>query len=146
MLTADERAQLGDALMTAIPDAVIYAGCDGMIRYWNAGATRIFGFGKAEAIGQSLDIVIPPNLRERHWEGYHHVMKTGKSRYRVSDLLSVPAHAKSGAKLSIQFTVALVRDAGGAPVGIVAVLRDVTRDFVELKRLRALERQASGAP
>lgn len=137
MLSADERACVGQALMEDLPDAVIYADRDGTIRHWNAGAARIFGYGAAEAVGRPLDLIIPERLRARHWEGFRRVMATGESRYGPSDLLSVPAETKSGAALSIQFTVALVRDAAGAPTGIVALLRDVTQDYQELKRLRA---------
>ncbi len=144
MLSAEERARVAGALMSDLPDAVVYADRDGTIRYWNVGATRIFGFTEAEALGHSLDIIIPPSLRDRHWAGFRRTMETGESRYGPSDLLSVPAQTKSGAKLSIQFTVALVRDEAGAPSGIVALLRDVTREFQELKRLRALVRPEAG--
>ncbi len=137
MLTDGERARLGRALMEDLPDAVIYADRDGRIRHWNAGAARIFGYDASEAEGQSLDLIIPQRLRARHWEGFGRVMETGRSRYGASDLLSVPAETKSGAALSIQFTVALVHDEDGTATGIVAVLRDVTRDFLEMKRLRA---------
>ncbi len=131
---------LARTLLVDLPDAVIYADRDGTIRYWNPGAERIFGFTKAEAIGQSLDIIIPERLRQRHWDGYARMMQTGKSRYAADELLSVPAVTKAGASLSIQFTVAAVRDADGNLNGIVASLRDVTATFIELKRLRAAAR------
>ncbi len=132
-----DLAALGRTVIDDIPDAVIYADRDGAIRFWNAGAERIFGFTSDEALGRSLDIIIPEGLRQRHWDGYHHMMTTGHSRYGARDLLSVPAVNKAGASLSIQFTVAPVRDKSGELAGIVAVLRDVTATFQELKRLRA---------
>ncbi len=132
-----DLAALGRTVIDDIPDAVIYADRDGAIRFWNAGAERIFGFTSEEALGRSLDIIIPERLRQRHWDGYHHMMTTGHSRYGAGDLLSVPAVNKAGASLSIQFTVAPVRDKSGELAGIVAVLRDVTATFQELKRLRA---------
>jgi PAS domain S-box-containing protein len=128
---------LAQTLLADLPDAVIYADRDGTIRFWNAGAERIFGFNKSEAIGRSLDIIIPERLRQRHWDGYRHMMQTGHSRYAADELLAVPAVTKAGESLSIQFTVAAVRGADGALSGIVAVLRDVTATFRELKRLRA---------
>ena len=131
---------LARTLLVDLPDAVIYADRDGNIRYWNPGAERIFGFTKSEAIGQSLDIIIPERLRQRHWDGYTHMMQTGKSRYAADKLLSVPAVTKAGENLSIQFTVAPVRDDNGNLNGIVALLRDVTATFLELKRLRAAVR------
>ena len=132
-----DLAALGRTVIDDIPDAVIYADRAGAIRFWNAGATRIFGFTSAEAFGQSLDIIIPERLRQRHWDGYRHMMATGHSRYGAGDLLSVPAVTKAGEPLSIQFTVAAVRDRSGELVGIVAVLRNVTATFQEMKRLRA---------
>ena len=67
-------------LVTGCPDAVIYADAQGRIRFWNEAATRIFGYREAEALGQSLDLIIPERLRDRHWQGYEHVMKGGASR------------------------------------------------------------------
>ncbi len=130
---------LGKTVILETPDAVIYADREGIIRFWNAGATRIFGFAVEEAVGRSLDIIIPERLRQRHWDGYHHMMETRRSQHGPDELLAVPALTKSGATLSIQFTVAPVPDAQGELAGIVAVLRDVTRMFQELKRLRAGE-------
>lgn len=132
-----DLAALGRALLHDGPDAVIYADRDGVIRFWNPGAERIFGFTAGEAVGQSLDIIIPERLRQRHWDGYRHMMASGHSRYGAGDLLSVPAQTKAGAALSIQFTVAPVRGEDGSLAGIVAVLRDVTATFQEMKRLRA---------
>ncbi len=140
MSTVD-LATLGRTLLEDIPDAVIYADRDGAIQFWNSGAERIFGFTAAEALGQSLDIIIPERLRQRHWDGYSHMMATGHSRYGAGDLLSVPAVNKAGDSLSIQFTVAPVKNAAGELAGIVAVLRDVTATFQEMKRMRV---QAAG--
>lgn len=135
--TDDLPARLGQAMIHDLPDAVIYADRAGTIRFWNAGAARIFGFTTDEALGRSLDIIIPEQLRARHWEGFHHMMETGRSRHGADELLSVPALTKAGATLSAQFTIAPVHAADGAMTGIVAVLRDVTSTFNELKRLRA---------
>jgi PAS domain S-box-containing protein len=136
-----DLAALGRTLLEDIPDAVIYADRDGAIQFWNRGAERIFGFTAAQALGESLDIIIPERLRQRHWDGYSHMMATGHSRHGAGDLLSVPAVNKAGDSLSIQFTVAPVKNAAGELAGIVAVLRDVTATFQEMKRMRA---QAAG--
>ena len=127
--------ELARTLLIDGPDAVIYADREGVIRFWNSGATRIFGFSEDEALGRSLDLIIPERLRERHWTGFSHMMQTGQSRYAADELLSVPALTKSGNTLSIQFTVVAVKS-NGTLAGIVAVLRDVTETFAELKRLR----------
>ena len=133
----DLAVRLGHAVIHDIPDAVVYADRDGVIRFWNPGATRIFGFSSDEAIGRSLDIIVPERLRRRHWEGYAAMMESGASRHGPGELLSVPAMTKTGETLSIQFTVAPVRDRNGALCGVAAVLRDVTATFRELKRLRS---------
>jgi len=129
---------LADALLTMESDAIIATDRAGMIAFWNPGASRIFGFSADEAIGQSLDLIIPPNLRARHWEGFHRVMTTGESHYGHGDLLSVPAQSKGGQRISVEFTIAMLKDGGGRPAGTVAILRDVSKRFEEV---RALKRQ-----
>ena len=62
-------------------DAIIYADANGSIRFWNRGVARVFGFTEVEALGSSLDIIIPEGLRSRHWHGYEATMQTGQSRY-----------------------------------------------------------------
>jgi PAS domain S-box-containing protein len=133
--------RFGATLVRDMPDAVIYADAEGMIRYWNWGAERIFGFPADEAVGQSLDIIIPPGLRKRHWTGYEHTLKTGETRYGAGDLLSVPALRKDGSRISVEFTIVPFHDSVGRMVGLAAVLRDVTARFEEMKALR---RQAAG--
>jgi len=123
-------------------DAVIVAGPDGAIRYWNAAAETMFGHAADEALGASLDIVIPERLRERHWEGYRQTMATGETKYG-GETLSVPAVRADGARISVEFTVALVRDGSGAVTGIAAIMRDVTAAWEErralARRVRELE-------
>ena len=140
---------LAESLVRDASDAIVYADAEGTIRLWNRGAERIFGFTEAEALGQSLDIIIPPNLRQRHWQGYRATMQTGKSRYGAGDILAVPAVNKDGARVSIEFTILPFRDAGGRLQGIAAILRDVTRRFEEIRALRqqiAELRAAAGKP
>src|SRR5215217_5581041 len=102
--------RLARSLLTQAPDAVICADAKGAIRFWNDAATRIFGFSSEEAVGQSLDIIIPENLRARHWAGFENTMRTGESRYGAGDLLSVPAIRKDGSRLSVEFTILPLRD------------------------------------
>jgi PAS domain S-box-containing protein len=117
-------------------DAVVFADRDGVIQLWNRGAEAIFGYSRTEAIGHTLDLIIPEKLQGRHWAGYRRVMATGTTRYG-RDVLAVPAMHKDGSRRSIEFTVALVRDNGGNLAGIAAILRDVTTRFEEDRRLRA---------
>ena len=127
--------QLGRALLASSSDAIIATDREGRITFWNPGAERIFGFAPDEATGKSLDLIIPGNLRTRHWEGFHHVMKTGVSRYGDGDLLSVPGLAKDGRRISVEFTIVMLRD-GADVAGTVAVMRDVTKRFEEVRELR----------
>jgi PAS domain S-box-containing protein len=124
------------SLVRDTPDAVIYADGEGVIRFWNASAERVFGFSQAEATGKSLDIIIPENLRARHWTGFDETMRTGKTRYGAGDILAVPAARQDGARISIEFTVLPFHDGEGRMIGIAAVLRDVTRRFDEMRALR----------
>lgn len=124
------------AFLSEIPDGVLLSDDKGAIRLWNTGCERIFGFTADEAIGQSLDIIIPENLRARHWEGYAETMRTGQTRYGAGDLLAVPALRKDGSRISVEFSILPFRDADGRIVGIGAVMRDVTRKFDEMKSLR----------
>ena len=127
---------IGRAILAAHADAVVASDREGLIRFWNPGAERIFGHSAAEAVGQSLDLIIPERLRARHWEGYHHVMAGGQSRYSDSELLSVPAQRKDGSPLSVEFTITPIPSEAGGIVGLVAVIRDVTARFQETKELR----------
>lgn len=125
-----------DRLLAGMSEAIIYADADGRIRFWNRGAVRVFGFTAQEALGQSLDIIVPSGLRERHWLGYHATMRTGHSHYEEGHLLSVPAIRKDGTRISVEFTIVPFIDGAGHMVGIAAIMRDTTNSFEELRALR----------
>jgi PAS domain S-box-containing protein len=127
---------LGQAIAGSGADAVVASDRNGVIRFWNPGAERIFGHGAAEVLGQSLDLIIPERLRARHWEGFHAVMASGKSRYAAGDLLAVPALRKDGASISVEFTITPLHSSAGEIIGLIAVMRDVTAKFEETKALR----------
>ena len=135
-------------IVEVIGDAVIASGPGGVITMWNPAAERIFGFTKAEALGQSLDLIIPEAQRKRHWDGFQKTMETGETRY-ATDILRVPALHKNGHRLSIAFTVALLYSAERQVSGIVAVVRDETARFNDerslRKRLAELEADAAHA-
>lgn len=118
------------------PDGILVADRDGVIRFWNAGAERIFGWSAAEALGKGLDLIVPERLRARHWEGWHRTMETGATRYAAGDLLAVPALHRDGRTVSIEFSIQLFRGADGAVAGSAAVIRDVTARFQRDKELR----------
>ena len=116
-------------------DAIIAADADGSIVLWNPAAERIFGYTESEALGQSLDLIIPERLRHRHWEGYRQVMQTGQTRYGT-EVLRVPAVHKDGRTLSVAFTVALMDAPDKQSRLIAAIIRDETSRWKEERALR----------
>jgi PAS domain S-box-containing protein len=131
-LTNDDLADL----LRQLADAVVVADSDGVITFWNNAATRIFGWSATEAVGRSLDLIIPERFRERHWAGYRNTMATGHTSYG-DRLLEVPALHRDGHTVSIAFTVTLLFAGGTAPRAIAAVVRDDTARWHERRRLRA---------
>lgn len=122
-------------LVDALGDGVIVCDAGGAITVWNPAATRIFGFSAEEAMGQSLDLIIPERQRQRHWDGYHKTMATGETRYG-SDVLRVPALHKEGKPLSIAFTVAMLYTPDGKVSAIVAIVRDETVRWTDERALK----------
>src|SRR5690348_18464920 len=100
-------------LVREAPDAVIYADDKGDIVFWNKATERLFGHAAQDAEGKSLDIIIPENLRKRHWDGFEATMHTGESKYGAGDLLAVPALRKDGTRISIEFTILPFRGPDG---------------------------------
>ena len=143
-MVTENLPALFEKIVRETADAIVHADAKGAIRFWNAGAERMFGYAASEAIGQSLDLIIPERLRARHWEGYRQVMQTGKSRYGAGDLLAVPAQRKDGARISVEFTIVPLHDAAGRMSGMAAILRDVTQRFNEIKALK--EQLAAAKP
>jgi PAS domain S-box-containing protein len=131
--SAEEVAR---AILSTKSDAIVAAGANGLITFWNPGAERVFGHSSEQAIGQSLDIIIPERLRKRHWDGYYHVMNGGQSRYESGDLLAVPAIKADGTRISIEFTIVALRHKTGHLTGLVAIIRDVTKRFEEVQTLK----------
>jgi nitric oxide dioxygenase len=128
--------ELAQRIVEEMEDAVIVADRQGMVRFWNQRAEEIFGYSAQEALGQSLDIIIPERFRQRHWDGYHRAMASGQTKYGRGELLSVPALRKDGSRISIEFTIAMLKDRHGHVEAVVAVIRDVTRRWQEEKALR----------
>jgi PAS domain S-box-containing protein len=129
-------------LVECVGDAIIVVDAHEKIVMWNPAATRIFGYSEAEALGNTLDLIVPERQRHRHNEGCRKSMETGITRYGTS-LLKVPALHQNGSMLSIAFTVGMLFDEHQKVNGIVAVIRDETERFAEeralKKRLQELE-------
>jgi PAS domain S-box-containing protein len=124
-----------EAFIQSAGDAIVAAGTDGSILLWNRAAERIFGYTEAEALGHSLDLIIPERLRIRHWDGYRRVMQTGQTRYGA-EVLRVPAVHKDEQRLSIAFTVAPLYSPTREIQAIAAIIRDETSRWAEERALR----------
>jgi PAS domain S-box-containing protein len=124
-------------------NAILFSDREGVVRLWNRGAEEMFGYGASEAVGEPLDLIIPERWRARHAAGYRQAMASGRTRYGRR-VLAVPARRKDGTRLSIEFTIVLVRDEGGAVLGAAAIIQDVTerwdREKAQQARLAELER------
>ncbi len=118
------------------PIAFIYADREGIVRLWNSGAEQMFGFTAAEALGHSMEMIIPEKHRPKHWEGWDQVMETGVTKYG-RDALAVPALRKDGTRISIEFNIALLKDEAGRVIGAAAMLRDVTARWEREKATKA---------
>ena len=134
-MEASSSEWLYQQIIEGAQDAIVFADPDGIIRLWNSGAEAIFGYSAEEALGQTLDLIVPEKMRERHWEGYRKVMDTGVTTYG-SDLLSVPALNKDDSRMSVEFTIVLLKNESGKPIGTAAIMRDVTERWQKEKELK----------
>ena len=135
------------ALVNGVGDGVMASDAQGLITLWNPACERMFGFTQADALGKSLDLIIPQRQQKPHWDGYHKTMETGKTKYG-NDVLRVPAVHKDGHTLSIAFTVSMLHNPDGTVSAIVAVIRDESVKFAQeralKKRITELEMQLAG--
>jgi PAS domain S-box-containing protein len=134
-MTLTDREWIYKQIVDFAQDGILFADQDGNIQLWNSGAETIFGYTSEEAIGKSLDLIVPEKLREQHWKGYLRVMETGESRYG-SELLKVPAIRKDGSTISVEFTILLVRNHQNEIIGTAAIIRDVTEGWKQEKELK----------
>jgi PAS domain S-box-containing protein len=136
-------------ILDGSPDAVLISDRGGAIRGWNGAAERLFGFTAAQAIGGSMDLIIPERLRGRHWGGWEQVMGSGVTRYGDGQLLAVPALHQDGRQLSVEFSIQLLKDGAGRIEWVVAIFRDVTERFQRDKamklRVKELEAKAGAS-
>ena len=130
-----ERKLLSEKILDQLADAVIYANRSGEITRWNRASAAMFGFSSEEALGQSLDLIIPEHLRALHWRGFDAAMSTGAMKLQGRPTLTRALH-KSGRKLYVEMTFALVKDDEDDVLGSVAMARDVT-ERVERERSAA---------
>jgi PAS domain S-box-containing protein len=123
-------------LAAQAPDGIVLIDRAGLIRFWNRGAERIFGFAAAEVLGRSLDVIIPEKYRKPHWDAFTAAMAAESSSYGDADLLSVPATTASGATVSIEFSVVLLKGPDGLTDHVGAIIRDITARRAHDKEIR----------
>lgn len=130
------------AIVEQAQDAIIFADREGIIRLWNRGAEIIFGYGAAEAVGHSLDLIVPERFRPAHNAGYRQAMETGIVRCDGRVLTTRSQH-KYGSRLYVDLSFGLVKDESGRVTGAFAIGRDCTARKLEQA---ARDAQAQGHP
>lgn len=148
-MTTDNNPVDAASLVQQAPDAMIFAGRDGVIRVWNPAAERVFGFTAEAAIGQDLNIIIPEALRDRHWEGYDRALAAGDTKYRGQSLPTKALKA-DGSEIYVELSFAIVHGPSGDVIGAMAQARDITerfeRDRAARRRLRELQEALDAKP
>lgn len=119
-------------LIEQAPDALIFANHEGKIELWNSRAEELFGHTKKEALGQSLDLIIPENLRKAHWQGFHRSLQTGTTKYHGKTLLT-KSMKKDGSKIYLNLTFSMIKNQSGDVIGALAFIRDVSEEYLNKK-------------
>ena len=140
-----EATGLSEAILKSMPEALIFSDLEGIIRVWNPGAQTVFGFSAAEAVGQSLDLIIPERLRKAHWEGFHKAVARGATLPGRTSLITRSLH-KSGEQIYVDMSFAMVSNPQGEMLGSRAVARDATARFTEEKALRRQLAELTAGP
>jgi PAS domain S-box-containing protein len=126
---AEPASALSEAIVEQAPDALIFADREGAIRVWNRAAEALFGYSAAEALGQSLDIIIPERLRAAHWTAFDKSLATGETKYAGRVLTTRSAH-KDGRRLYVELSFSLLMDSTGNVTGAIALARDGTERYL----------------
>jgi PAS domain S-box-containing protein len=119
---------LAQELINQSPDAIVFADISGIIRVWNSAAERVFGFPESDAVGASLDIIIPESLREAHWRGFRRALADRVTKYE-GQVLPTKSMRSDGARIYVELSFAIILDAKGDVLGAVAHARDITERF-----------------
>lgn len=129
-MRAEDSSLPAQLILEQAADAVIYSDGTGRIVLWNAAAAALFGYSAAEAIGQSLNLIIPEHLQDAHWRAFEAAMTSGVMRLQGRPTLTRAKHL-SGRRLYVEMTFALVQRDDGTVQGAVAVARDVTERIAQ---------------
>jgi PAS domain S-box-containing protein len=137
------------AIAEQAPDAIIFADTKGVVRFWNESAKAVFGYSAGEALGRSLDLIIPERLRRAHWDAFQRAIEIGQTRLGRQALATRAVH-RDGNKLYVELSFAVVKDMAGTVAGALGVARDITSRYVSdsalRKRLSELEEKLKELP
>jgi PAS domain S-box-containing protein len=137
-----------DLLFEQAPDAIVFADREGIIRAWNVAAERVFGHNAAEAVGQSLDLIIPEQFREAHWRGYDRALAAGDTKYR-GHALPTRSVRRDGETIYVELTFAIIHGGDGRVTGALAHARDISerwdRERAQRRELRELREQLAAS-
>ncbi|MCG2633802.1 MAG: PAS domain S-box protein [Gammaproteobacteria bacterium] len=138
-------SEINEMIVEQSPDAIIFTDQKGIIRIWNTSAERVFGFSKKDAIGSSLDIIIPESFRKAHWQGFDRAITDRVTKY-VGQSLPTKAVRADGSTIYVELSFSIVLDASGGVLGALSTARDITvrfeRDRRDRRRLKELEENA----
>jgi len=118
-------ADLCERIVAQSTEAIVYADRDGLIRVWSPGAAALFGFDASEALGRSLDIIIPEHLRAAHWAAFHRAIAAGRTRHG-GQIRTTRAVHRNGDKLYVDMSFGIVLGADGRAIGSTAIARDAS--------------------
>jgi len=130
---------LARLLVDQTDDGLVFADREGVIRAWSAGAERIFGFPRGEAVGQTLDLIVPERFREAHWRGYDHALETGVTKY-AGQVMPTRSARKDGTTIYVELSFTMIHDDAGAIIGVLGGARDITQRFEREREERARQR------
>lgn len=124
------------AIVDSSNDAIISKNLDGEISSWNAAAEKLFGYSEAEAVGQPITLIIPPDRHDEERE----ILRRLRAGERLEHFETLRV-MRDGRLLDVSITVSPVRDSGGAIVGASKILRDITETRRMHRALRESERR-----
>lgn len=132
---------LSQAILQQMPEAVVVADREGIIRVWNRGAGVLFGFTPEEALGHSLSLIVPERFQRAHDDGFRRAIANGYLRFE-NRVLTTRCNHKFGSRLYVGFSFSLLKGPDGTVQGVLAVGRDVTAEHFEDIAKKVREGQA----
>lgn len=128
----EARARLA-AIVQSSEDAIVSKDLNGIITTWNIGAQHIFGYSSEEAVGQSITIIIPPELREQETR----ILARLRAGERIEHFETIRM-TKLGERINVSLTISPMRDSRGRIIGASKIARDIT----ESKKVEAALRDS----